>query len=141
MSKLLPVALLATAVLFSATENSQTAIAGTCASKCGPKPIQFTPGQLINVEVTNLTSSIVLLEKVQGTDAIPLYPGKTLYLERGGGTNPNFSAVFWDQTALPLRAIITQPQSKTLRIELRPGSRPPGDRSVYVRNDGRVAIF
>jgi hypothetical protein len=134
-------ALLATAVLFSATENSRTAIAGTCASKCGPRPIQFTPGQLINVEVTNLTSSIVLLEKVQGTDAIPLYPGKTLYLERGGGTNPNFSAVFWDQTALPLRAIITQPQSKTLRIELRPGSRPPGDRSVYVRNDGRVAIF
>ncbi|MEP0817416.1 MULTISPECIES: hypothetical protein [Trichocoleus] len=146
MAKLLPTVLLAPALmtatlLFSQTQAISPAWAGTCASRCGPKPLQFTPGQRVSVEVVNQTASLVQVQKVFGTDPVPMRPGQELKFVQGGGTEPNISVYFWDETALPLQARLSQPNPKTLRIEIRPGGRPPGDRSVYLLNDGRVAIF
>ena len=60
---------------------------------------------------------------------------------RGGRTDPNFSVVFWDAIGLPLKVNILKPDARTLRIEVRPGGSPPGDRSVYLKDDGRVTIL
>lgn len=141
MSKLIPSILIATSVLMGQAYVPSSSLAGTCASKCPPKPLQFIPGQSITVEVVNQTASIIEFQKVYGTNSVPMRPGQSLRFNRGGGTDPNISVFFWDVTALPLAARLSQPDSQTLRIELRPGGRPPGDRSVYVLNDGRVAIF
>ena len=146
MAKLLPTLLLApalmvTTLLFSQTQAVSPALAGTCASRCGLKPLQFTPGQRVSVEVVNQTASLVQFQKVLGTDPVPMRPGQELKFAQGGGTEPNISVYFWDETALPLQARLSQPNPKTLRIEIRPGGRPPGDRSVYLLNDGRVAVF
>lgn len=118
------------------------AIAGTCAgATCKQERVQFTPGQRINIQVVNRTFSLVQLEKVFGTDAIPLRPGQEVQFDRGGSTDPNVSIVFWDATALPLQVRLSKIDAQTLRIELRPGGRPPGDRTVYIRDDGRVLIY
>jgi len=146
MTKLLSTVLLvptlmAATLLLGQAELARPVWAGTCASRCGPKPLQFTPGQRVSVEVVNQTASLVQFQKVFGTDPVPMRPGQELKFAQGGGTEPNISVYFWDETALPLQAKISQPDPKTLRIEIRPGGRPPGDRSVYLLNDGRVAIF
>ena len=72
MSKLLPATLAAISLLLNSTQHLHPAIAGTCASKCPPPPLAFIPGQLVNIQVTNNTQSIVLLQKVAGTSPIPL---------------------------------------------------------------------
>jgi hypothetical protein len=89
----------------------------------------------------NRTSSLVQVEKIFGTDAIPLRPGQEIQFERGGSTDPNVSIVFWDATALPLKAHLSKRGAQTLRIELRLGGRPPGDRSLYIRDNGRVLVY
>jgi hypothetical protein len=81
------------------------------------------------------------VEEVFQTDAVPLLPGQTLQLNSSFGTQPNVSVVFWDENQLSLKAILFRPEPDRLRIELLPGGRPPGDRSIYIENDGRVAIF
>ncbi len=139
MFKLLPV--LVAAILLSSVEHLNPALAGTCASKCGSPPIEFTPGQRVRVQVVNRTMSLIQLQKLYGTDPVPLTPGQELQLDQGDGTAPNISIVFWDATGLPLKVITAKPDDRTLRVEIRPGGRPPGDRSVYVLSDGRVAIF
>ena len=133
--------LVAVSLLLGYTESPNLTLAGTCASKCPPPPLAFVPGQLVNVEVVNRTASIVLLEKVQDTDAFPLRPGQEVRFQRWTGTEPNMSVVFWDATALPLLSRVSKPNDDTLRIELRPGGRPPGDRTIYILNDGRVTVF
>lgn len=138
---LFPAVLVAVSLFLGYTERLTPMLAGTCASKCPPPPLGFVPGQLVNVEVVNRTASIVLLEKVQGTDAFPLRPGQEVRFQRWTGTEPNMSVVFWDATALPLLTRVSKPNDDTLRIELRPGGRPPGDRTIYILNDGRVTIF
>lgn len=117
------------------------ALAQTCASSCGARPIQFTPGQPVQLEMVNRTNSLVQVEQVVNTDPVPLLPGQELQLDSRFGTAPNTSVIFWDATALPVRAVLSQPSSQTLRIEIHPGGRPPGDRSVYIQNDGRVTIY
>lgn len=151
MSKLLPGILVAFALLLGQTEPHKQAIAGTCAagpsvtpkggSNCGPQPVQFVPGQRITVEIANFTSSIVELQNVPDTDPVPVNPGQVRSFIRGGSTEPNFSLVMWDANGLPVRANILKPEARTLRIEIRPGGRPPGDRTVYLKDDGRVAVF
>lgn len=142
VSRLLPVVLVATTLLLSQAERPPAVVAQTCTvPNCGPRPLQFVPGQRIRLEIINRTSSLVRLEKVFNTDAFPLLPGQQVDLDMGGGTEPNISLVFWDETALPLRTTLSKPNTRTLRVEIYPGGRPPGDRSVYVRDDGRVAIF
>lgn len=124
MSKLLPAVLVAAALVVTAAEHPSTTLAGTCASKCGPPPIQFTPGKPITVVVANLTSSLIQLQKVYGTDPIPVSPGQELQLAQKDGTEPNISVIFWDATGLPLKSRLSKPNATTLRVELRPGGRP-----------------
>jgi hypothetical protein len=37
-----------------------------------------------------------------------------------------------------LQAFLSKPDFATLRVEIRPGRLTNGDRSVYIRDDGRV---
>jgi hypothetical protein len=143
MSKLLSTALLVAFCVISIDGHYHPATARSCvaATSCGRKPIQFIPGQRITIEVVNLTESIVELQKLYGTDPLPISPGQMLSFVRGGSTESNFSVVFWDATGLPLQVNILQPSTRTLRIEVRPGGRPPGDRSVYLKDDGRVTVL
>lgn len=140
MSKLLSVTLIAAALLTS-TQHLSPTFAGTCASKCGSPPLQFTPGKHIRLQVLNSTPRIIKLEKIRGTNAITLQPGQKLQLDQGDGTEPNVSLVFWDDTGLSLQAIVSKANFATLRVELRPTWRFPGDRSVDILDDGRVNVF
>lgn len=133
--------LLLAVALVSGAWGVSPAIAGTCASDCGPKPLQFIPGQQIKLQVINRTASIIEIQKVYGTDPVALRPGQEITIDQWGGTAPNISLLFWDVTGLPLKVLTQKPDGETLRLELRPGGRPPGDRSVYVLNDGRVAVY
>ncbi|MBD2741804.1 hypothetical protein [Coleofasciculus sp. FACHB-1120] len=141
MYKILLTSLVAAGFILGAAARLQPASAGTCAAKCPPAPLQFVPGQRITYEVVNLTSSLVQMQKVVGTDPIPLNPGQVVSFVRGGGTDPNLSLLLWDATGLPLGMRLSKPNARTLRIEVRPGGRPPGDRTIYLRDDGRVAVY
>ncbi len=142
MIKLFQRALTVTALFIVSTVFPTTTLyAGTCASKCGPHPIQFQPGDRIRLEVVNHTSNLVKLQRIQGIEPVPILPGQELGLDQANGTTPNLSLIFWDTTGLSLRTIVSQPKAKTLRIEIRPGGLPAGDRSIYIQNDGRVNIL
>ncbi len=95
----------------------------------------------MRVWVVNRTSSLVQIEQIYGTNPIALLPNQTVEVDPNFGTRPNASLVFWDETTLPLRAILFRPEANLLRIEILPGGRPPGDRSVYIEDDGKVRIF
>lgn len=142
MSKFLPVVLAAT-TLFVSISPEFPVIARSCvaATSCGRQPIQFVPGQRITVEVANLTESVVQLQQVSSTDPLSISPGQVRSFVRGGTTEPNFSLVMWDAIGLPLRVNLLKPGARKLRIEVRPGGRPPGDRTVYLKDDGRVTVF
>jgi hypothetical protein len=141
MSKFLSVTLLAMAFVLGGTNHNTITLAGTCASNCGRLPIEFTPGQHVRVEVLNGTPRIVKVEKPYGIGQISIRSGQQIRLEQGDGTEPNISIVFWDDTGRPLKAIVSKPNFGTLRVELRPSRQSPGDRSVYIRDDGRVNIL
>jgi hypothetical protein len=143
MYKRLSAALIVAFFVISSDGDYLRARAGTCvaATSCGRQPIQFIPGQRITVEIVNLTESVVQLQKVSGTDPVAISPGQVQSFVRGGRTDPNFSLVLWDAIGLPLKLDIRKSAARTLRIEVRPGGRPPGDRSVYLNDDGRVAVF
>lgn len=142
MSKLLPTIFAATA-LFVSISPEFPVIARSCvaATSCGRQPIQFVPGQRITVEVANFTRSVVRLQQVSITDPISISPGQVRSFKRGGTTEPNFSLVMWDALGLPLKVNLLKPEARKLRIEIRPGGRPPGARTVYLRDDGRVTVF
>ncbi len=89
----------------------------------------------------NRTSSLVQVEQVYGTNPIALLPSQEVEVDPNFGTRPNASLIIWDETHLPLRAVLFRPETNTLRVEILPGGRPPGDRSVYIENDGKVRIF
>ena len=116
------------------------AMSQTCAQNCPAPELQFVPGERINVQIVNRTRSAIDIEKVQGTKPTPLAPGQILKFERRASTEPNLSVV-WDATAFPLKAVLSKPNKNTLRIELFGGAQVPGDRSVYIRNDGRVEVL
>lgn len=115
--------------------------AGTCASQCGPAPLSFEPGSTIEVEMVNLTSSIVLFQEAGGSDPIPLPPGRTLRLPRLTTTIENASLTFWDSLGLAVQANLEKPESDLLRVEILPEYNPPGQGAIYLRDDGRVDIF
>ncbi|MDF5708122.1 MAG: hypothetical protein PUP90_10690 [Nostoc sp. S4] len=141
MFKSLSFALIAFSVFTASINNPDITLAGTCASKCGPRPIQFTPGQHIQIEVVNSTPNLIRIQKPSGTDAISLNPGQKLNLEQIEGTEPNTSLIFWSEKGLSLQAIVSKPNFGTLRLELRPTWRAPGDRSLYIMDDGRINVF
>ncbi|MCC5638582.1 hypothetical protein LC593_22655 [Nostoc sp. CHAB 5844] len=141
MSKLISALLITATLLLTASNDSNISLAGTCASKCGKAPIQFTPGQRIRIQVVNSTPRVLKLQKPSITDPISLSPGQNLYLDQIEGTEPNTSLIFWDETGRSIQANLSKPNLATLRVELRPTARVPGDRSVYIQDDGRINLL
>jgi hypothetical protein len=139
MLKVLPTTLIAATILVASSNYPNPTLAGTCASRCGVRPLQFIPGQAIRIQVVNTTANLVKLEQIQDTKAIPLKPGQQFQLDND--QQANISLVFWDETGLPLQAVPSQPNSRTLRVELRRGRANPGDRSLDILGDGRVKIY
>ncbi|MEQ8752942.1 MAG: hypothetical protein RID09_05400 [Coleofasciculus sp. G1-WW12-02] len=137
------VLLLATTLAIPSTADFHPAQAQTClaATSCRNQSVKFVPGQRITVEVANLTNSIIQLQQVDVTDPLSVSPGQVLSFVRGGNTNPNFSAVFWDAQGLPLNVNIRKPEARVLRIEILPSGRAPGARAVYLQDDGRVEVM
>jgi hypothetical protein len=93
-------------------------------TECGAKPIQFQPGQRIEVVVQNRTQSPILMGNTRGARPIKLMPGQKINFYRGGSTNPNLSVAFWEATETPIKALTfaTQGQSPPNRVALRPPS-------------------
>ena len=141
MHKLISSALITATLLLGVSEAPTVSIAGTCASQCGKPPLRFNPGQYIRVEVVNLTSHPVQVEKPYDVKEIQVPSNKMLQIDQGDGTQPNISVVFWSRREFPLKARLSKPNVRTLRVELRPEWRNQGDRAVYVRDDGRVSVL
>jgi hypothetical protein len=139
MYKIASTILIATTLLISSIDRNPV-LAETCASKCGARSLQFVPGQLVRVEVVNKTPRILQLQKVQA-GTIQIQPGQVLQFEQAQLTEPNMSLLFWDDTGRALKATVSKPNVATLRIELRPNWSQPGDRSIYLRDDGMVNVL
>jgi hypothetical protein len=143
MTSILPRFLTALLVLGLPTVAlAQTTEPGTCATQCSKPYLRFRPGQRIKVQVTNRTYKVLQVENALGGQPLNIQPRSTVQFYRGGGTDPNFSVVFWEQTETPLRAIPTQLGKDTLKIDLNfAPRRGQGDRSVYLDNDGQVIVL
>jgi hypothetical protein len=140
MSKRCWMIVMSAALMTAPTSFLEAGLAQTCASNCGDRQIQFTPGLPIRLEMVNRTSSLIQVEQVVRTSPIAILPGQVLEIDSRFGTEPNTSVVFWDETALAVRAVLFRPSPQTLRVEILPDS-SLGDRSIYIQNDGTVAIF
>ncbi|WP_371417514.1 hypothetical protein [Anabaena sp. UHCC 0187] len=133
--------LLTTTLLLTAI-NSKTTLAGTCASRCGTAPLHFTPGQYIRVQVVNRSYGDVKLEQLPELRKTTLKPGEKLQFDLQPGTLEQFSLMFWDDGGRYVKGVVSKPNFGTLVLEIRPNSRDyPGDRSLYIRNDGQVSIL
>jgi hypothetical protein len=144
MIRLLPITLgliSGFAVLGQSLASPTLAQSCVAATSCGPQPIQFQPGDWISVEIVNLTKSLVEVQQVSASSALVVTPGETIFFRGSGNTSPNLSLIFADINGLSLKLDLFQPERQKLRIEIRPGNRPPGDRSVYLNNDGRLRVF
>ncbi len=141
MSKILSLSLMTVSLMLAVTEFPSATIAGTCASKCGSRPIQFTPGKLVRIEVVNSTRISLNIQKPDITEPISLQPGQKLLFQQREITQANMSLLFWDENGSPLQATISKPDFATLQIELRPNWRSRGDRAVYILDNGRVKIL
>ncbi|MCX7592646.1 MAG: hypothetical protein N2235_02580 [Fischerella sp.] len=141
MFKFICATLIAAALIMPINKDSNFVLAGTCASKCGPRPIQFSPGQRLRLKVLNKTPNLLSLQKPSTTNAITLRPGQELQLDQGDGTEPNVSLLFWNEAGLPLKATISKPNFATLQVEIRPTWYAPGDRAIYILDDGRVEVL
>ncbi len=142
VSKRLLSVILATTLAGLGGSYWHSATAQTCSgSACGRPVLQFVPGQSITVEIINRSPALLEIQKIYGSDAVPLASGEVIRFVQYGGTDSNVSVVFWEPTSSPIRARVSKPNPKTLKIELELAPSEPGDRSVYVRDDGRVVIF
>jgi hypothetical protein len=141
LARFCAIVLLGTPILLTQVSFPQATWAETCASECPPAVLQFTPGQYIQLQILNKTGNVVALEKLAGAAPLLLKPGEKVQFRRGGATDPNVSVVFWDTTGVFLKAKLIKTGTEQLLVELRPGGENPGDRSVYIKNDGRVDIF
>jgi hypothetical protein len=132
--------MLATTIAFTLLgTNLSPAGANTCSSQCAAvKPVAFVPGERITVVVINRTKTALELENAGGDRPIRLQPGQKIQFYRGGSTDPNLSVVFWESTETPLKAALSQPKKNMLQIDLTFAATRPGDRSIYIRNDGRI---
>ncbi|HLO84614.1 MAG TPA: hypothetical protein VK203_06315 [Nostocaceae cyanobacterium] len=138
MYKLISATLLTTTLLLSTNNFS---FAGTCASRCGPRPLEVKPGQYIRLQVVNKTYGPLKIEDVQARKQMTLESGKELQLDQAGATEPNLSILFWDEDGRSLQGVVSKPNPWILRLEIRPSNRYPSDRSLYILNDGRVNVF
>ena len=129
--------------------NYKLTLAGTCASRCGPAPLHFTPGQYIRVRVVNRSYGSVKLEQLPELRQTTLKPGQKLQFDLRGDALTEFSLMFWDDGGRYLKGVVSKPNFGTLVLEIRPNSRDyPGDsygalryRSLYIRNNGQVSLL
>ena len=131
-------------ILGELSSYQKQAIAQTCVAQtsCPPQPIQFVPGETVNIEVINRTSSLIAIEQIRGTDAFTLDPNKSVSFLRGGSITPNFSVVIWDVQGLSLQFKLSQIDDNSLQVEVYLGDGfYYDDHSIYLRNDGRLDIF
>ena len=128
---------------FISSNLDGAAWAGTCVAgvDCPPPPVQFVPGQTIRVEISNLTDTLVYVEKVQGEPPLDIIPGQVLIFTTGGNSINNLSLLLWDNRGSILTLRPVKVNNTTLRVEIRAGVQPPGDRSVYLQDDGRILIL
>ena len=106
------------------------------------KPIEFTPGKKFNVQIINLSSNLIEMEKVANTDVMVINPGQIVSFKQMVDTVNNSSFVFADINNIPLQIKIIQLDSQTLRIELHHSERKNiSDRSVYIQDNGQVKVF
>ena len=117
---------------------AQTCVAGV---NCPPPRVEFVPGQRLRVEISNLTQTLVYAEKVQGEPPIDVIPGQMSFFVTSGSSINNLSLVIWDNRGSILTLRPVKVDNNTLRVEVRAGNTPPGDRTVYLRNDGRVLVL
>ncbi|MFN4877148.1 MAG: hypothetical protein ACK5GT_11925 [Aphanizomenon sp.] len=122
--------------------NSNVTLAGTCASHCGLAPLHFTPGKYIRVQVVNHSYGDVKLEQLPEIRKTTLKPGGKFQFDLSGEELDNFSLMFWDHQGRYIKCVVSKPNLTTLVLEIRPhGQDSPGDRSVYIRSDGKVSIL
>jgi hypothetical protein len=140
ISKIVSAAVIATTLL-GISNNLSPTLAQTCASKCGRRPLQFIPGQLVRIEVVNRTPRVLKLQRTSASESIAIQPGQTLKFEQAPLTEPNMSLLFWDDTGRALSASLNKVNVGILRVELRPNWRQPSDRSVYFRDDGMINVL
>lgn len=116
---------------------------GTCVaeSSCFSQRIQFTPGEFINVKVANHTSGLIRLEYIQGGDPIVINPGEEYPFLWGNTGDFNMSLVIWDETEVPLSFQPIQVNDRQLLLEIYPYYETPGDRAIYLKDDGQLDIL
>jgi hypothetical protein len=141
ISKIVSTAIIATALVVGITNDPSLTSAQTCASKCGKRPIHFTPGKLVIIQVVNKTPRVLGLQKSELSNSIAIQPRQTITFNQVRLTEPNVSLLFWDDTGRALSASLHKVDAATLRVELQPNWRQPGDRSVYMRDDGMINIL
>ncbi|MFM7408044.1 MAG: hypothetical protein ACKO3K_15670 [Cuspidothrix sp.] len=135
-------ATLLTTTLLLIPINHRVALAQTCASKCPPAPLSFTPGQYIRVQVVNRSYGQVKLEQLPELRKTTLKPGEKLQFDLEGGKWGDFSLMFWDDGGRHLKAAVLKPNFGTLVLEIRPNpGNYEGDSSLYIRSDGRVGVL
>ncbi len=135
-------ATLLTTTLLLIPINSSVTLAETCASRCGTAPLHFTPGQYIRVKIVNHSYSDVKLEQLPELRKKTLKHGEKLQFDLRGGELSEFSLMFWDDGGRYLKGVVSKPNFGTLVLEIRPNSQDyPGDRSLYIRNNGEVGIL
>ncbi len=135
-------ATLLTTTLLLTLINSNVTLAKTCASSCGPAPLHFKPGQYIRVQVVNRSYGDVKLEQLPEMRKMTLKPGEKFQFDLGGEELNEFSLMFWDDGGRYVKGVVSKPNSRTLVLEIRPNSRDyPGDRSLYIRSDGRITVL
>lgn len=137
-----------TTILLSAIAGapSPTAVqAGTCAAPCSRPEIapnvQFTPGQTVRVEILNRTSFPLQVEQVLRIQPRFIQSGELIELALDQGTAPNASVAIWEETETTrLRFVLSRRSQDLLRVDVYQGGPYPGDRAVYILDDGRVQI-
>jgi hypothetical protein len=113
---------------------------GECKYYC-EKPIELSTGKQVSIEIINLTANLVEVEKVTDTAQLIMSPGEMRHFVssfKNMNTNP---FIFADVSQLPLKIKVIQLNETTLRIELYPSYKSSGDRSVYIKNNGRVTVY
>lgn len=115
-------------------------LAQNCVENCRSGQIQFTPGDRLSVEVVNLSNVTVAAEQVPLLGPLTLSPGASATLGFGWGTTPNLSMFIWALEDQPIRYQLGRLDDTTLLVEVVTAPSEPSDRSIFVKNDGRVMV-
>ncbi|MEM6427481.1 MAG: hypothetical protein AAF728_20325 [Cyanobacteria bacterium P01_D01_bin.128] len=121
---------------------SQPAVAHHCRAECGSDQIQFTPGQDITVEILNRSPYSLSFSQMayMNPQTVAAFGG-FVRMAFGAGTVPNVEVYIWGESDEPLTFTLARPTQGILRIDVTAAPYGPGDRTVSVKDDGRVLIY